>query len=88
VVIGISTDPIEAQQKFSAKEKLNFPLVADADKTAAKAYGVISRDGNYAKRVTFVIDKEGVIRKIYPQVDIRKHPDQVLAFVKELSERK
>jgi peroxiredoxin Q/BCP len=83
VIIGISTDTIQDQEKFTAKEKLTFPLLADADKSAAKAYGVLSNDGKYAKRVTFVIDKQGTIRKVFPKVDIRKHPEEVLAFIKE-----
>lgn len=43
----------------------------------------------FAGRQTFVIDKKGVVRKIYPKVDAAKHPDEVLAFVKEnLAEKK
>jgi peroxiredoxin Q/BCP len=81
VVIGISTDKLADQQKFAAKEKLNFPLYADAEKEIAKEFGVLK--GPYAQRVTFVIDKKGIVRKIYSQVNLRKHPDEVLAFVKE-----
>lgn len=83
VIIGISTDKIESQRKFMDKEKLTFPLMADADKTAAKAFGVLS--GNSASRRTFVIDKKGIIRKIYPKVDVKKHPQEVLEFVKTLN---
>jgi peroxiredoxin Q/BCP len=81
VVIGISTDKLADQQKFTDKEKLNFPLYADAEKEIAKKFGVLR--GPFAQRVTFVIDKKGIVRKIYPQVNLRKHPDDVLAFVKE-----
>ena len=83
MIIGISTDTIQDQERFTAKEKLNFPLLADADKSVAKAYGVLTKDGKYAKRVTFVIDKQGIIRKVFPQVDIRNHCDEVLAFIKD-----
>ncbi len=81
-MIGISVDKLEDQQKFTDKENLNFPLFADADKKAAKAFGVLSPMG-YAQRVTFVIDKKGIVRKIYPVKDVKKHPDEVLDFVKE-----
>lgn len=85
MVIGISTDNLSDQQKFAKKENLNFPLLADNDKKAAKTFGVLmpKYDKKYTQRVTFVIDKQGIIRKIYPKVDIRKHPDEVLAYIRE-----
>ena len=82
VVIGISTDTIQQQQQFTDKENLNFPLYADSDKHVARAFGVLMPQG-YAQRATFVIDKEGIIRKIYPRADASKHPTEVLAYVKE-----
>jgi peroxiredoxin Q/BCP len=82
VVIGISTDKLEDQQKFTDKERLNFPLFADADKEATKAYGALSSRG-FASRYTFVIDKQGVIRKAYTSVTPKSHPEEVVKFVKE-----
>jgi len=70
------------QQKFTDKEKLNFPLFADADKKVAKEFGVLSPRG-FANRATFVIDKKGIVRKIYPMADFKIHPDEVLKYVKE-----
>jgi peroxiredoxin Q/BCP len=70
------------QQKFTDKEKLNFPLFADADKKVAKEFGVLSPRG-FANRATFVIDKKGIVRKIYPMADFKTHPDEVLKYVKE-----
>jgi peroxiredoxin Q/BCP len=81
--VGISTDPIDEQKKFTEKENLNFPLFADADKAAARAYGVLSSKG-YAKRVTFVIDKDGVIRKVYEVKNIPTHPQEVLAYIESM----
>jgi peroxiredoxin Q/BCP len=81
-VIGISTDKLEQQQQFTDKENLNFPLYADAEKKAAKTFGVLMPNG-YAQRATFVIDKKGIVRKIYPKADFAKHPQEVLAYVKE-----
>jgi thioredoxin-dependent peroxiredoxin len=81
VVIGVSIDKLADQQKFTAKEKLNFPLYADQEREVAKKFGVLK--GSYAQRVTFVIDKKGIVRKIYPKVNLKNHPDEVLTFVKE-----
>jgi peroxiredoxin Q/BCP len=83
VIIGISTDKLDAQQQFTEKEHLNFPLLADADKKVSKAYGVLNPDRGFANRVTFVIDKKGIVRKIYTKVDPEKNPDEVLAWIKQ-----
>ncbi len=80
--MGISVDSLEDQQKFTDKEKLSYPLLADAEKETAKAYGVLSNRG-YANRVTFVIDKKGVIRKIYPQANATKNAEEVLDWIKD-----
>jgi len=82
VVIGISTDKVAAQQEFTDKEKLNFPLFADPEKKATKAFGVLGKNG-FAMRWTFIIDKEGVVRKVYDAVDPGKHPAEVAEFVKK-----
>jgi peroxiredoxin Q/BCP len=83
VILGISTDKLDAQQQFTEKEHLNFPLLADPDKKVTKAYGVLNADRGFANRVTFVIDKKGIVRKIYLKVDPEKNPDEVLAWIKE-----
>lgn len=80
--MGISTDTLALQQKFTDKEKLNFSLIADADKKASKAFGVLRASGT-ANRVTFVIDKKGVVRKIYAKVNPGNHPAEVLEYVKK-----
>lgn len=82
MIVGASTDTLDLQQKFTDKEKLNFPLYADTSKTAAKEYGVLAPSG-YAQRVTFVIDKKGTIRKVYGQASAQKNPADVLKYVKE-----
>jgi peroxiredoxin Q/BCP len=87
-VIGISTDRIEDQQKFTDMRDLNFPLYADADKKVAKEYGVLTPRG-FASRSTFVIDKKGIVRKTYPMAQAKTHPDEVLEYIKEnLKEKK
>lgn len=82
MVIGISTDNIKTQQQFSDKENLNFPLMADPTKEATRAFGALGPSG-FASRYTYVIDGEGVVRKIYTKVSPATHPDEVLAFIKE-----
>jgi len=83
VVIGISTDTLEKQEEFTKKNDLNFPLFADTEKKAAKAYDSLGNKG-FASRNTFVIDKKGVIRKVYrPGGGNAKHPAEVLKWVEE-----
>ena len=83
VVIGISTDPVNLQKQFIQKEGLNFPLLADADKSIAKRFGVLNEQRGFANRVTFVIDKAGNIAKVYDKVNPQGHPEEVLRFVEE-----
>jgi thioredoxin-dependent peroxiredoxin len=87
VVVGISTDRLAAQNQFTEKESLNFPLLADADKKVAKEYGVLG-DRGVARRATFVIDKQGIVRKIYPSANADKNPQEVLDYVKTHLEKK
>ena len=83
VVIGISTDPVDLQKAFIKKENLNFPLLSDADKNIAKRFGVLNEQRGFANRVTFVIDKNGNIAKVYEKVNPKGHPEEVLRFVEE-----
>ena len=88
MVIGISTDKLADQEKFTKKSKLNFALFADSDKKVAKTYGVLMKVG-FAARTTFVIDKKGVVRKVYKVSKPKDHPGEVLEYVKkELAEKK
>jgi peroxiredoxin Q/BCP len=61
-VLGASTDDLPTQQKFADSLKLPFPLLADKDGAAARAYGVF--EAGYAQRVTFVIDRDGKVVKV------------------------
>ena len=90
VVLGVSPDSVESHQKFRSKYKLNFPLLADADKTVAKKYGAFGEKVMYGKKVTgmirstFVIDGGGVVRKVFPRVKVDGHSDKVLEVVSSL----
>lgn len=58
-----STDSIEDNTAFARKNEATFPILSDAEKSMTRAYGVLS-DGGYARRWTFYIDIDGIIRKI------------------------
>ena len=62
-VLGVSTDNLETQTKFAESLTLPFPLLADPEGVAAKAYGVANPAG-YANRVTFVIGKDGKVTSV------------------------
>ena len=61
-VLGVSMDNLETQTKFAESLKLPFPLLADPEGVAARAYGVANE--GYASRVTFVIGKDGRVVKV------------------------
>ena len=63
-MLGISVDDAEANRKFAQSLGATFPILSDPEKTTAKAYGVLNFTHLFANRVTFVIDKDGVIQHI------------------------
>ena len=80
VVYGVSVDTVDSHKEFCAKEGLNFRLLSDADRAVTKAYGSLAthQDKEYAARNTFLIDPEGVVRKVYLKVSPATHSDEVL----------
>ncbi|OUL19993.1 peroxiredoxin [Nostoc sp. 106C] len=76
VVLGVSADDEASHQAFTAKYNLNFPLLADTDKSLIKAYDVDG--GGYAKRVTYVIDPNGKIIHVDSTVNTATHASDVL----------
>lgn len=80
VVLGVSTDDVESHKLFAEKFHLNFPLLADTDKSVSTHYGVLGESG-YAKRVTFLIDGTGTIVKVYPAVSPVGHSQELLADI-------
>ena len=89
-ILGISPDDQISHHKFAEKHALPFPLLADPDHAVCEAYGAWKEKKNYGKtymgieRTTFVIDREGLIAKIYPRVKVDSHASKVLEFVKTL----
>lgn len=90
-ILGISLDDVVSHKAFADKFKLPFPLLADTEKEVSMAYGVYKEKNLYGKksmgieRTTFVIDKNGVIAKVFPRVKVDQHGDEVLAFLKQLN---
>jgi thioredoxin-dependent peroxiredoxin len=89
-VVGISADTPQLHQKFVEKHELNFPLLSDPGKGVLKAYGVFKKKSLYGRefmgieRTTFVVDRKGTIRKVFPKVKVEGHADAVLDALKAL----
>lgn len=84
VILGVSLDNLETQERFKAKYRLPFDLISDHDKKISRAYGVLGIGGLYAKRVTFLIDPEGRIAHIFDEVDPARHDHEVYEKLKQL----
>ncbi|HYY42417.1 MAG TPA: thioredoxin-dependent thiol peroxidase [Pyrinomonadaceae bacterium] len=84
-VLGVSLDDEASHQAFAAKFNLPFTLLADTDHKVADAYGVYGEqrwgDKTYmgVARKTFLIDKEGKIKRVFDKVNVEQHADEVLA---------
>ena len=90
VVLGVSADSVESHQKFADKYGLPYPLLADTDTTVSQLYGVW-KEKNYAgkkymgiNRETFLIDKDGVVRKVWSKVNAAEHAQEVLEAIESL----
>ena len=79
VVLGVSTDDAESHAAFRKKHQLNFPLLVSGD-AIAKAYGVPVTLG-FAKRQTFVIGKDGKLKKIFRSVTPKGHSAEILPLL-------
>ena len=90
IVLGVSGDSLASHEKCKQKYKLNFPLLSDPDKAVAKKYGAWGEKVMYGKKVTgmirstFVIDKEGVVAKVFPKVRVDGHAEKVLEALGEV----
>jgi thioredoxin-dependent peroxiredoxin len=84
-VIGISSDDEESHNSFAAHHQLPFILLSDKDGKVAESYGVGRSFGILPGRVTYVIDKNGIVRMIYlSQLKFKKHINEALALLKTL----
>jgi thioredoxin-dependent peroxiredoxin len=89
-ILGVSIDSPERHQKFIGKYDLPFTLISDVDQKVVNKYGVWQEKKLYGRtfmgivRSTVIIDKSGVVRKIFPKVKVKGHIDEVLEALKEL----
>ncbi len=81
-VFGISVDSIESHKKFKGKYSIPFILLSDSDKKIVTKLGIKSLTGT-ASRVTFILDEDGKILKVYLKVSPDKHAEEILAFLKK-----
>ena len=86
VILGVSVQNEKTHQEFCAKESLTFKLLADTDKEVSKKYDSVMNLGvaKLSARHTFLIDPNGVVRKVWTTVDVKTHSDDVLASLEEL----
>ena len=83
-VYGVSLDPPESHRRFREKHNLNFPLLTDEGGGAAETLGVLRDDRSKANRVTFLLDPDGKITKVYPDVSPDTHADEILEDAEKL----
>ncbi len=90
VILGISRDSLKSHENFKAKQSLPFELGSDADEAVCNLFSVMKMKNMYGKQVrgversTFVIDRNGVLRREWRGVKVPGHAQEVLDFVKTL----
>jgi len=84
-IVGISSDSVDSHKRFSRDFGLPFTLLSDTGGKVRKLYGVPKSFGLLPGRVTYVIDKEGIVRHIFSsQLDYQKHIQEALYALKSL----
>ena len=89
-ILGVSADPVAAQDKFKAKHRLTITLGSDEKHGMLEAYGVWQEKSMYGRkflgivRATFLIGPDQRIARIWPRVTVNGHAEEVLAAVKAL----
>ncbi len=89
-VYGISRDSLASHEKFKAKFKFPFDLISDADETLCRIFDVIREKSLYGRkylgvdRSTFILDRDGVLRKEFRSVKVKGHVDEVLEEIRKL----
>ncbi len=82
-VLGVSVDNLASHQEFAKHYALNFKILSDANKKVTARYGVLNALG-MANRTTFVINKEGIIRAVFPNVKVNGHSAELEKTLTEL----
>ena len=78
-----SCDPVETNTKFAKSLELDYPILSDPDKTAAKAFGCLSPRG-FSNRWTYYIGKDGKVLHIQKKVSAGEHAQEIADKLKEL----
>lgn len=92
VVLGVSRDSLKSHENFRGKHEFPFDLIADTDESLCRLFDVIKPKNMYGKQVmgiersTFLIDRQGVLRREWRKVKVNDHVAEVLAAVGELAE--
>ena len=85
-IIGVSKDREGLQKKFAEAQGLEFPLIADTEKTLVEAFGVWGEKSMYGRkymgtfRTTFIINEEGIVERIFQpkEIKVKEHAEQIL----------
>jgi thioredoxin-dependent peroxiredoxin len=86
-VVGVSSQSVDSHKRFALTNMLPFTLLSDENGKVRELYGATSAFGLMAGRVTFVIDKKGIIRHIFSsQLNPKKHIEEALRIMKEIKD--
>jgi peroxiredoxin Q/BCP len=84
-VIEMSSDSLESHKRFAAKHDLPFTLLSDEGGKVRRLYGVPNTFGLFPGRVTYVLDREGIIRRIFSsQISVEKHVEEALKALESI----
>jgi peroxiredoxin Q/BCP len=82
-LFGISTDPIETQCRFAEHHKARFPMIGDSDRAISEAYRVLRSFLASDKRVTYVIDEQGIVAAVFHhELQVRRHVSDVIGWLR------
>ncbi|MFB5645010.1 MAG: peroxiredoxin family protein [Nitrosopumilaceae archaeon] len=84
VLFAISIDTVDAQKKFVDEYEIPYPHLSDTSKDTCKKFAGLNIAG-LAKRCTFVIDKKGIIKKIFRDIEVENHGKEIAEFLKQLN---
>ena len=89
-VLGVSKDDSKSHAKFAGKYDLKVPLASDADGSVCQAFGTWIEKSMYGRkymgieRATFLVDRDGVVKRVWRKVKVPGHAEEVLAAAREL----
>jgi peroxiredoxin Q/BCP len=85
-VVGVSSQSVESHEQFASANSLPFILLSDDDSRVRKLYGASSAFGLMAGRVTYIIDKKGIVRHVFSsQLNPKKHIEEALRIINEIN---